>query len=223
MDGRELEDTILLPTWMGYSIGYWDGDDLIIESNGYNTKTWLTRNGLPHTEALHITERYIRHSYGRATVEITYDDPGVFLRPVQATVELALRPDNFMQEIICNESDTGQQHYTGEMSQAEAKIVEVPRETLEKYVGTYQGVWLGSQIIAEVYFEGDELWLKRFPRYSTTGGNLDHDTSVLVPQSQNAFDSDYGLGWVFNSDEDGNITSVSEVHVSGAWTFPRVD
>jgi hypothetical protein len=223
MDGRELEDTILLPTWMGYSIGYWEGDDLIIESNGYNTRTWLTRNGLPHTDQLHIVERYIRHSYGRTTLEITYNDPDVFIEPVQATVNLVLRPDSFMQEIICNESDTGQRHYTGEMNQAVQKIVDVPLEILESYTGIYEGPWLGNMIRAEVYMQDSELWLKRTPRYSTTGGNIEYDTSVLVAQSQNAFDSDYGLGWVFNSDDDGNIISVSEVHVSGAWSFEKVE
>lgn len=223
MDGRGLEDEPLLTTWMGYSAGHWEGDTLVIESNGYNDRTWLTREGLPHTDRLEITERYTRLDYGRMALEITYVDPGVFTEPVQASVDLVLRPDGAMLEVICNESETGQQHYSGELSQAEDKIVEVPAERLESYVGTYQGVWLGNLITAEVTLEDGELFLKRSPRYSDTGGNTNFDTSRLIAQSENAFDSSFGLGWVFNVDDDGEVVSVSEVHVSGAWPFARVD
>lgn len=223
MDGRGLEDDPLLPTWMGYSAGRWEGDTLVIESNGYNDKTWLTREGLPHTEQLAITERYTRLDYGHMTLEITYDDPGVFTEPVQATVDLVLRPDGAMLEVICNESETGRRHYSGDLGEAERKVVEVPLDVLESYVGTYRGTWLGNRITAEVTLEDGELYLKRTPRYSDTGGNVDYDTSRLIPQSQNAFDSSFGLGWVFNVDADGEVASVSEVHVSGAWAFERVD
>jgi hypothetical protein len=223
MDGRELEAEPLLPTWMGYSVGRWEGDTLVVESNGYNDKTWLTREGLPHSAELRITERYTRRDYGHMTLEITYEDPRTFVEPVQATVDLALRPDGAMLEVICNESETGQKHYSGEMSQSEQKVVEVPVEVLEKYVGTYRGVWLGNRITAEVTLDNGELFLKRTPRYSDTGGNVDYDVSRLIPQSQNAFDSSFGLGWVFNVDESGKATSVSEVHVSGAWAFQRVE
>lgn len=223
MDGREIEDEPLLTTWMGYSAGRWEGDTLVVDSNGYNERTWLTREGLPHSDQLRITERYTRHDYGRMTLEIRYEDPRTFTEPVEAVVDLVLRPDGAMLEVICNESETGQRHYSGEMGQSEQKVVNVPVEVLEKYVGTYRGVWLGNQITAEVTLENGALSLKRTPRYSDTGGNVDYDTSPLVAQSENAFDSNFGLGWVFNIDDNGAVTSVSEVHVSGAWPFARVD
>ena len=222
MDGRGLPEP-LLPAWMGYSAGRWDGDALIVESNGYSDKTWLTREGLPHTDRLRITERYTRLDYGHMALEITYEDPGTFTRSVQATVDLVLRPDGAMLEVICNESETGQRHYSGEIRQAEEKVVEVRIEVLEQYVGTYQGVWGPNLVTAEVTLEDGQLFLTRTPRYSDTGGNSDSDTSLLIPQSEIAFDSSFGLGWVFNADDDGEITSVSEVHVSGAWPFERVD
>ena len=157
-------------------------------------------------------------------LEVEYVDPGTFTEPVEAVIELELQPDGALLEVVCNESETGQQHYTGDMSQSEQKIVEVPIGTLEKYVGTYQGIWLGRLITAEVTLENDELWLKRTPRYSDTGGNTDYDSSVLVPQSQTAFDSDFGLGWIFVVDGPADVASrVDEVHVSGAWPFERID
>jgi hypothetical protein len=223
MDGRELEAEPVLLTWMGYSAGHWEGDTLVIESNGYSDKTWLTREGLPHTDQLRITERYTRLDYGHMSLDITYDDPGTFTEPVNASVDLVLRPDEAMLEVICNESETGQKHYSGELSQAEQKVVDVPVATLEKYVGTYRGIWLGNMITAEVTLEDGELYLKRTPRYSDTGGNTNYDTSRLIAQSQNSFDSSFGLGWIFNTDDSGKVTSVSEVHVSGAWPFMRIE
>jgi hypothetical protein len=223
MDGRALEPEPLLPTWMGYSVGRWEGDTLVVESNGYNDRTWLTREGLPHTDQLHITERYTRLDYGRMQLEITYVDPGTFTEPVQATVDLVLRPDGAMLEVICNESQTGQRHYSGDIGQAERNEVDVPLAILERYVGTYQGVWLGSLVTAVVTLEDGDLYLTRTPRYSDTGGNTDSDTSRLIPQSETAFDSLFGLGWVFEVDERGEATSVLEVHVSGGWLFERVD
>ncbi|MGV3590811.1 MAG: hypothetical protein ACO1PZ_03910 [Gammaproteobacteria bacterium] len=223
MDGRPLEAEPLLPTWMGYSTGHWDGDVLVIESNGYKATTWLTREGLPHTELLRITERYTRHDYGHITLDVTYEDPGTFTEPVQATIDLVNQPDNTLQEVICNESETGAQHYTGEISQADTEVVQLPLETLQKYVGTYQGIWLGNQITTEFSVSDGQLVLRRTPRYSDTGGNTDFVDYRLVAQSETAFDCTCGLGFVFTVGEDGVATEVSEVHVSGAWAFRRVD
>ena len=77
MDGRALESNPH-PVWMGYSIGRWDGDTLVVESNGYNDKTWVHNEGLPHTERLRITERYRRPDFGHVQIDVTYDDPGAF-------------------------------------------------------------------------------------------------------------------------------------------------
>jgi len=222
MDGRPLEDEPVLPTWMGYSRGHWDGDELVIESNGYNDRTWLTREGLPHTDQLRITERYQRQDYGHLTIEVVYEDAGTFTEPVQTTIDLIHQPDNGMLEIICNESQTGQQHYSGEISQADNEVVELPLATLQRYVGTYKGPWLGNMITAAITLEDGELILTRTPRYSDTGGNTDSARSRLVPQSETAFDCTCGLGFVFSVDEAGVATEVAEVHVSGAWPFQRV-
>lgn len=223
MDGREPEDNPILPNWLGYSSGHWEGDTLVVVSTGFNDKTWLTREGLPHTDQLRITERYTRPDFGHISLEITYEDPGTLIRPVQATIELLYQTNLDFLEVVCNESETAQSHYSGEFTQAEQKVVEVPVEVLATYEGTYRGVWLGRMITAEIFLEDGELFLTRTPRYSDTGGNTDSATSPLVPQSINAFNSTFGLGWIFNADENGNIVSVSEVHVSGAWPFERVE
>ena len=83
-DGRALEPDPL-PIWQGYSVGRWDGDTLVVESNGFNDKTWLHPEGLAHTEKLRITERYRRLDFGHMQVDVTYDDPGTFDAPLQSS------------------------------------------------------------------------------------------------------------------------------------------
>ena len=77
MDGRALE-TAPNPSWMGYSVGHWDGDTLVVESSGFNDRTWLDSRGYPHTEALRMTERYRRASFGRLDIEVTFQDPAAY-------------------------------------------------------------------------------------------------------------------------------------------------
>ena len=74
MDGRALE-TAPNPSWMGYSVGHWDGDTLVVESFGFNDRTWLDHDGHPHTEALRTTERYRRRDFGNLDLEVTLSDP----------------------------------------------------------------------------------------------------------------------------------------------------
>ena len=224
MYGRGLEAETLLPSWMGYSVGRWKGDILVVRSNGFNDKTWLTHEGIPHTEQLHITERYTRLDYGHMELEITYDDPGTFVGgSVQVTIDLVLLPEATMFEVVCNEARMGQRHYTGEMDQSENKEVVVPEETLGEYVGVYRGSWANRPVTVEVSLEDSDLIIKRTPSYSLSGGNTGFDITRLVAQSENAFDSSLGLGWIFNRNEAGEVTSLSEVHVSGSWPLERAE
>ena len=224
MDGRPLEAQTDLPSWMGYSVGRWEGDTLVVESNGFNDKTWLTQKGHHHTDQLHITERYTRLSYGRMQLEIVYEDPATMADgAVEASIDLMLLPVATMFEVVCNESKTGQRHYTGELDQSEMKAVVVPTTVLAEYVGVYKGLWGNRPVTTEVTLEGGALVLKRIPRYSLSGGNAGFDITHLVAQSENAFDSGLGLGWVFNRNEEGEVVSLSEVHVSGAWALQRVE
>ncbi len=222
LDGRELEENPF-PTWEGYSVGHWEGDTLVVESNGFNNLTWLHRDGLPHTEQLRITERYRRLDFGHIQIDLTYEDPGTFTEPVAATIMMEFRADTELLEVVCNENQRGlSANWQGELENAEANVVEVSPEILQKYVGSYQGVWLGTPTTAEFVVEAGEFYLIRTPSYSGTGGNSASVKSRLIPQSENAFDCVCGLGFVFTLNEQGEAIRVSEVHVSGAWPFERV-
>jgi hypothetical protein len=220
MDGRALEPEPH-PTWMGYSVGRWEGDTLVVESNGYNEKTWVHRRGLSHTESLRITERYHRVDFGHMQLDVTYEDSGTFDSPLHSTIVLELAADDEMLETVCNEASEGRSHWGSEITDAEATIVNVAPEILSKYVGTYQGYWLRNLITVDVTLEDGELQLRRTPTYYAVdlGGN---EVSRLLAQSDNTFDCTCGLSFIFTGDEDGMATEVAEVHVSGVWAFERV-
>ena len=219
MDGRELEPDPL-PTWMGYSVGRWDGDTLVVESNGYNGKTWLDAFGVSHTEALRMTERYHRSDFGHMRLDVTYEDPGTFDSPLEAVIEMEFVADDELLETVCNEASQTFSHLGGDITEAEQKVVEVDPEILARYVGSYEGDWLGRLITVEVTLEDGELVMRRDPPYIT--GNSTDEVLRLIPQSDTAFECSCGLGFVFIAEDGGMVTRVDEIHVSGAWPFERV-
>jgi hypothetical protein len=106
MDGRPLPKDPN-PTWNGYSIGRWDRDVLVIETNGIRDDMWLDIQGSPITESAKVTERLKRINFGLMQVEISVDDPKAYTRPWSVTIEMAYQADTPMIEEICmdNEQD----------------------------------------------------------------------------------------------------------------------
>jgi len=98
------------PTWLGHSIGQWEGDTLVVDTVGFNGKVWVGFQGLPSSERLHITERYTRPDIGHLAVEITVDDPGAYVKPWKVKKVSALAQDYELMEFICNEGERDLQH-----------------------------------------------------------------------------------------------------------------
>ena len=98
LDGRPHPKN-LDPSWMGHSIGHWEGDTLVVDTVGMNDKSWL--NLYPHTEQLHLTEHYKRVDFAHLQVEITIDDPGTFLKPWTIRNIWNLAPGEDIEEYIC--------------------------------------------------------------------------------------------------------------------------
>jgi hypothetical protein len=104
-DGRPLP-TDPQPAWLGYSIGKWEGDTFVVETNGLNDQTWLDDGGLPHTEKLHVTERFRRRDFGHMEIGITIDDPEAYTKPWSVTIPKNLMADGELIEFMCeNEKD----------------------------------------------------------------------------------------------------------------------
>ena len=109
MDGRELPKDPN-PSWMGYSIGKWDGDALVVETSGFNGKTWLDQAGHPATEALQVTERIRRPDFGHLTIEVTINDPKAYTKPWTVTESMNLLADTDLLEFVCNENNRDLPH-----------------------------------------------------------------------------------------------------------------
>lgn len=92
------------PSWLGYSIGRWEGDVLIVETVGFNDKTWLDGFGHPHTEAMKLTERFRRRDFGHMDIEIVIDDPKAYTKPLRYVQPQQLEPDTELIEYVCNEN-----------------------------------------------------------------------------------------------------------------------
>ena len=103
MDGRPLP-TEPEPSWYGYSVGRWDGDSLVVESNGFNDKTWLDGFGHPHSEQMKLTERFTRRNLGQLDVEVSIDDPKAYTETIKYVQTHRLLADTELLEYICTEN-----------------------------------------------------------------------------------------------------------------------
>jgi hypothetical protein len=210
MDGRSLESAPN-PAWMGYSVGRWEGETLVVESFGFNDRTWLDHDGHPHTEALRTIERYRRPAFGRLDVEVTLSDPGAYARPWTVTARAELTADTEMIEWVCNEGKSGLEHWVGKASDERKGEVQVAPEILTKYVGTYE--------------EQPPLW-RAVPRVVTLTvsdgklmANMDGRGDVqLFATSPIEFSGLYGLGVGFAQNTPGVLIVK---HVSGNYRFSK--
>jgi hypothetical protein len=111
-DGRKLPKDPQ-PTWMGYSIGHWEGDTFVVETIGQNGRTWLDMKGLPGTESMKVTERFTRPKVGQMFVDVTIDDPTMYTKPWSAKLVWRLEPDTDLIESICEENNRDPGHMVG--------------------------------------------------------------------------------------------------------------
>src|SRR5438477_7998357 len=161
LDGRDLPKDPN-PTWMGYSIGRWDGDTLVVDTAGFNDRTWLDFAGHPHSEMLRMTERFSRRDFGRMDLQVTLEDPAVYAKPLTVSAGGNFVPDTDLIEFVC-ENEKDRAHLVGRTAQE--KSVAVPRATLATYVGIYDVTDSRSPIVGRprqvftVTLDGDSLFL----------------------------------------------------------------
>jgi hypothetical protein len=112
-DGRVLPKEFEQPVWMGYSVGRWERNTLVVETAGFNDKSWLDIMGHPHSEALRVVERYHRRDFGHMDVEMTFDDPQMYTKPFTIKVTNELWADSDIFEFLCNENEKDRVHLDG--------------------------------------------------------------------------------------------------------------
>jgi hypothetical protein len=209
IDGRKLESDPN-PSWMGYSVGHWEGDTLVVESNGFNDRTWLM-GYRPHTEKLRITERFHRPDFGHLDTAVTFQDPEAYNRAWTVPIHSRFAADTELIEAVCNEfPNNEQEHWIGKISDAQTHAVKVAPEILAKYVGVYRGIYLRNNEAVEVTLSDGKLFV------AVNGG----EKRLVFPQSETQF-AGAGLGYQFIRDSQGNATHVVESRVSGDYKYER--
>jgi hypothetical protein len=127
-DGRSLPRD-MNPTWLGYSVGHWEQDTLVVTTAGFNDRGWLDVGGHPQTETLRLTERFRRRDFGHLELDMTFDDPKAFARPFTLHTEKPLVADTELLEDVCENERSGAHLTSG---------VSMTPDTLAKYAGAYQ-------------------------------------------------------------------------------------
>jgi len=213
LDGRTLE-TSPNPSWMGYSVGHWEADALVVESFGFNDRTWLDTSGHPHTEALRMTERYRRPNFGHLDLDVTLQDPTVYARPWTVAVRAELAADTELLEYVCNENSGDREHWVGKASDETKSEVQVAPEILSKYVGAYveqPKLWRVVPRVVEITFSDGVLF-----------GDMDaRGKERQFARSETSFSGFAGLAIEFVKNSQGVVTDLLVKHVSGDYRFAR--
>jgi hypothetical protein len=109
VDGRKLPDDPQ-PSWLGYSVGHWEGETLVVDAAGFNDKSALDLFGHPHSEGMRIQERFHRRDFGHMDLSLTVDDPKIYSKPFTVKVTELLIPDSDVLEAVCNENEKDRAH-----------------------------------------------------------------------------------------------------------------
>jgi hypothetical protein len=112
MDGRE-QPKDPNPTYLGYSVGKWEGDTLVVDTIGMNDRTWLDAAGHGHGEKLHVTERFTRTDSNTLRLEATIDDPDFYTKPWTVVTQATWYPNQEILEYICQENNRDLRHLVG--------------------------------------------------------------------------------------------------------------
>jgi hypothetical protein len=125
MDGRQHPKDVS-PSYYPHSVGHWEGDTLVVDSIGFNERTWMNRDGLPHTDRLHLIERLTRMDFNTLKYEVTIDDPGAYTAPWTTSFSLQWTPGTELFEYICQENNHGPELMIGAEESADRTSVIVP-------------------------------------------------------------------------------------------------
>jgi len=204
-DGRKLPDDPN-PSWFGNSVGRWEGDTLVVESSGFNDRSWLDRAGHPHSERLRVTERFRRVDFGHMQFQITFDDPETLTRPLTISLAVRYAPDTEMMESVCeNERDTVRL-----VAKATARV-HLSSAVLEKYTGTYEYRGGSTNVLG---------FMGRTQKVSLIDGQLYLNANPLIPQSETKFDST-GAAAEFVMDANGKVTHLVLSQTEGDARYDR--
>jgi len=203
LDGRPLPKDPT-PSFVGYSVGHWEGNTLVVESTGFKERTWLDWAGHPHSEQLHQTERWRRLNFGRIEIEETFTDPEIYAKPMNVKVTGTLVPDTDLLEYVCAENERDRPKLIGTASAMRKQYapIKVTPEVLAQYVGTYDFRFPENPTIPSIW------------QAAVAEGTLFMNGAPLVPIAETRF----LLGTnplEFVKDKQGRVTHFSATFVEG--------
>ncbi len=207
MDGRKLPPDPN-PTWLGYSVGHWAGDTLVVDSAGFNDRSWLDRAGHPHSESLRVTEKFTRVDFGHMRFQITFDDPETLTKPLSISLRVDYAADTDMLEGVCNETNRDRAHMIATANQG----IQLSPAILAKYAGKYEFRG-GSRVVAGF------MGMKQ--NVTLLDGQLYLNALPLIPQSETKFEST-GSAAEFVLDAGGKVTRLVLGQTEGDALYDRV-
>jgi hypothetical protein len=116
----------LVPSYYGHSIGRWEGDTLVVDTIGFNEKMWIDRGQAPHTEKLHLVEKFTRTDMRSMTYELTVDDPGAYTAIWSRTSQMTFAPNSELFEFICQDNNFAPELLVGTREFVDRSSVIVP-------------------------------------------------------------------------------------------------
>jgi hypothetical protein len=203
LDGRPLP-TDPSPSFMGYSVGRWEGNTLVVDSVGFKERTWLDWAGHPHSESLRLTERWRRLNFGRLEIQEAFTDPEIYSKPIDAKVTGTLVPDTDLLEYVCAENERDRPKLIGTASALRRQYapVTVAPAVLAQYVGTYDFRFPENPTIPS-------MW-----QVTMADGTLMMSGAPLIPISNTRFI--FGSNPLeFIKDAQGRVTHFSATFVEG--------
>jgi hypothetical protein len=125
MDGRSHPQNAA-PSAYGHSIGWWEGDTFVVDTTNFHEGFWLDRKGLPHTEKLHVVERWTRTSYDNIDYEVTVDDPGAYTAPWSTKLALRWEAGTELFEYVCQQANYAHELMVGGFETVDRTTIVVP-------------------------------------------------------------------------------------------------
>ncbi len=191
-DGRAHPEE-MTPAWFGYSVGTWDHDTFVVDTVGYNNRSWLDDAGHPHSEALHTIERFRRTDFGHLIMDLTIDDPVAYKKPWSIRMQFTIMPDTELIEDLCdNEKDL---EHISDVS-AWGPEAPVATEVLAKHAGSYEFTVDNFHEVMEV---------------SLSNGHLKYFGAQLRPVSDTEFAGTFG-SIRFDQDGAGETTGMTVIN-----------
>jgi hypothetical protein len=116
MNGRPMPDNGGVPRALGYSLGHWEGDDLVVETSGFSDWGWVNRGGFPHSDALKVVERFHRIDHEHMRLDLTLNDPKAYAEPWKMAIDFTLKPDWDFAETFCRPAESANFKGNGDLT-----------------------------------------------------------------------------------------------------------